>query len=178
MSHPHDSAGHPRAEDDHVESRTVVLVGVGALLSFTVAALAVMAYLRLDVAGRPAPTLPPELGQTKIALVEQSLFFDGNLLRGEKDRAARLARLQAWGWVDRARGVAHIPIEEAMTLVAQGARLPRAAPPVAPPLGAAHGGVDAPSVPVTPPIETAPARAVPGAPAAAPKPPAARGGAR
>jgi len=150
MSHPHEGTGHPRAEDDHVESRTVALVGVGALVAFTVASLAAMAYLRLEVARRPAATLPPELGQTKIGLVEQSLFSDGNPLRGDRDRAARLVRLHGWGWVDRPGGVAHIPIEEAMELVVQGARAPRADPPVAPPLGAAHGGVDAPSVPIAP----------------------------
>lgn len=166
MSHQPDSTAHPRAEDDRVDSRTVVLVGVIALAIFTAAALAAMAYLRQESARRPAPPLPAEVGRTKIGLVEQSLLFDGNVLRGDRDRAARLARLHGYGWVDRARGVAHIPIEEAMALVAAGARVPRAAPPVAPPLGAAHGGVDAPSVPVAAPVG-----------GAGPRPPA-RGGSR
>jgi uncharacterized membrane protein len=171
MSHPHDSLGHPRSEDDHVESRTVVLVGLGALFTFVVASLAAMAYLRHEVLARPAPGLPPELGQTKIALVEQSLFFDGNQLRGDRDRAGRLARLNGQGWVDRARGVAHIPVAEAMALVAAGARLPPSQPPSAPPLGAAHGGVDAPSVPIaTPAAGAAPAAGPKGAPKAAPAP--------
>jgi len=165
MSHPHDSTAHPRSEDDRVDSRAVLLVGLAALFTFTVAALVAMSYLRHEALTRPAPALPPELGQTKIGLVEQSLFFDGNVLRGDKDRAARLARLHGWGWVDRAAGVAHIPIEEAMALVAAGARAPRAEPPVAPPLGALRGGADAPSVPLAPPYsaapEQAPARAAP-----------------
>jgi hypothetical protein len=178
MSHPHDSSAHPRSEDDRVDSRAVVLVGVAALATFAVAALAAMAYLRHETLLRPAPPLPPELGRTKIALVEQSLFFDGNVLRADKDRAARLARLNGWGWVDRDRGVGHVPIEVAMALVTQGARALPGTPPVAPPLGAARGGTDAPSVPVAPPPEAAPARGAPGAPAAAPKAPAGRGGAR
>lgn len=166
MSHQHDSSAHPRSEDDHVESRAVVLIGAGALAIFLVAGLSAMAYLRMESARRPAPPLPAELGQTKIALVEQSLFADGTPLRGERDRTARLARLNGWGWVDRAAGVAHIPIDEAMALVVQGARVARAEPPVAPPLGAAHGGVDAPSVPVAGPAAPAPAKA-PARPAAA-----------
>jgi hypothetical protein len=168
MSHPHHSSGHPRSEDDRVESRTVVLVGLAALFTFVVAALAAMAYLRHEVLTRPAPGLPPELGQTKIALVEQSLFFDGNQLRGDKDRAARLARLNGQGWVDRARGVAHIPIEEAMALVVAGARLPPSQPPSAPPLGAAHGGVDAPSAPMAWPAAAAPDQSAPRVPPHAP----------
>ncbi len=168
MSHPHDSAAHPRSEDDHVDSRAVVLVGLAALFTFTVAGLIAMAYLRHEALARPAPALPPELGQTKIALVEQSLLFDGAVLRGDRDRAARLARLNGAGWVDRAAGVAHIPIEDAMALVAAGARPPRAAPPVAPPLGALRGGVDAPSVPLAPPFAAAPDQSAAKAPAHAP----------
>lgn len=175
MSHPHDSTAHPRSQDDHVESRKVVLVGVGALVTFAVASLLAMAYLRGEILARPAAALPPELGRTKIGLVEQTPFFEGTALRGERDRAARLARLNGWGWVDRAAGVAHIPIEEAMALVAAGARLPPADPPVAPPIGALRGGADAPSVPLAPPFLAAPDQALPRAPAHAP---AGRGGSR
>lgn len=168
MSEPNHGPGHPRSEDDHVESRTVVLVGLAALLVFVVAALAAMAYLRHEVLARPAPGLPPELGQTKIALVEQSLFFDGNRLRADVDRAARLARLNGHGWVDRARGVAHIPIEEAMALVAAGARPPPSQPPSAPALGAARGGVDAPSAPMASAAAAAPDQSAPRVPPFAP----------
>jgi hypothetical protein len=153
MSHPPESTAHPRAEEDRVDSRTVALVGVGALVIFTLASLAASAYLRLRSGERPALPLPPEIGQSKIALVEQDLFFDGNVLRGDLDRAARRARLEGYGWVDQARGVAHIPIAEAMALVAGGARPPRAEPSLAPPYSAARGGVDAPSVPIAAPGE-------------------------
>jgi len=153
MSHPPDSTAHPRAEEDRVDSRTVVMVGVGALALFVLASLAAGAYLHHQNGQHPAAPLPPELGQTKIALVEQSLFFDGNVLRGDRDRAARRARLDGWGWVDQAHGVAHIPIAEAMALVSAGVRAVRAEPSLAPPYGAARGGVDAPSVPIAAPTE-------------------------
>jgi hypothetical protein len=48
-------------------------------------------------------------------------------VRGERDRAARLERLGSYGWVDRSTGIAHVPIDVAMDLVAKGVR-PSAAP--------------------------------------------------
>jgi hypothetical protein len=161
MTSPHDSGAHPRSEDDRVDSRTVVLVGVGALVLFALASLAAGAYLQHRMATVPTAALPAELGQSKIGLVEQAPFSDGIPLRGERDRAVRQARLERWGWVDRAHGVAHIPIGEAMALVVAGVRVARGEPPVAPPFGAARGGVDAPSVPIGPPL-AAPAAGQPG----------------
>jgi hypothetical protein len=162
MSHPPDSTAHPRAEDDRVDSRLLVLVGVAALAIFTAASFAAMAYLRHERGLRPAAPLPAELGQSKIGLVEQSPLFEGTVRRGDRDRAARRARLAGLGWVDRGAGVAHIPIEEAMALVAAGVRPAPSTPRSAPPLGAAHGGVDAPSVPIAPPGPAAPPKAPPG----------------
>jgi len=166
MTHPPESTAHPRAEEDRVDSRTVVLVGVGALAIFAAASLVALGWLRAEGGRHPAPPLPPELGQSKIGLVEQRPFFDGQVLRGEADRTARRARLEGWGWVDRAHGVAHIPIGEAMALVAAGVRAERGASPEGPPYGAARGGVDAPSVP----IAAAPVRQDRPAPAAAQSP--------
>ena len=146
MSHPSEGTAHPRAEDDRVDSRAVVLVGVGALVIFTAAGLTASAYLHRRQAEGPPPTLPAELGATKIGLVEQRLF--SGPLRGERERAVQLERLRSFGWVDRAAGVAHIPIDVAMALVAEGVRAPGSTPPDAPPLSASRGGVDAPSVPL------------------------------
>ena len=159
MSSEHDTSAHPRSQDDHVDARSVLLVGVGALLVFALAGLSAIGYLRHRAAERPGPALPGEIGGTKIGLVEQQLFESGPL-RGDRARAAQRARLEGAGWVDQRAGVAHIPIERAMALVVAGQRAPRGASPPAPPLGPAHGGVDAPSVP----IATAPA-AAPAAPA-------------
>lgn len=169
MSQTHDSSAHPRTEDDRVDSRAVLLVGLAALVIFAAAGAAAGIYLQKTTAARPAAGLPPEIGQTKIALVEQSLFYDGNVLRADRDRAARQARLDGAGWVDQARGVAHIPIADAMALVAAGVRVPAANPPVAPPLSTLRGGADAPSVPVAPAASKAPA---------APAAPAGKGGAK
>jgi len=163
MSQAHDRTAHPPTEDDRVDSRTVALVGVGALVIFALASIAAGTYLHRRVASDTPPPIPAEIGQTKIGLVEQRLF-DGPL-RGQGDRAARLERLRSYGWVDRAHGVAHIPIDVAMALVAAGVRAAPTDPPTAPPLSAMRGGVDAPSVPIA------------GEPAAVPAPTPA-GGAR
>jgi len=76
--------------------------------------------------------------------------------------------------VDRAAGVAHLPIEEAMALVVAGVRPAPMAPGTAPAVGALRGGADAPAAPIASPAAAAPDQSVPRAPAWAP----ATGGAR
>ncbi len=114
-----------RSEDDHVRSGAVVKIGLGALLIFFLGSLAAVGYLRARQAASGPQAIPPEIGQSKIGLVEQQQF--GLVDRGQEARARQLARLGAWGWVDRPAGVAHIPIDEAMRLVARGVR-PAGAP--------------------------------------------------
>lgn len=109
-----------RSEDDHVSTGTVVKIGVGALLIFFLGSLAAVTYLRARQAEHGPQAIPPQIGQSKIGLVEQQQF--DLVARGQQARARQLARLGAYGWVDRQAGVAHIPIEEAMKLVAQGVR--------------------------------------------------------
>jgi hypothetical protein len=154
MSHAPDSTAHPRAENDHVNSRAVVLVGVGALVIFTGAALAASAYLRLKSGEHPALPLPAEIGDSKIGLVEQQPF--NGRLRGARDHDVRRARLAGFGWVDEKAGLVHIPVERAMELVLAGVRAAPAHEPDAPPLGTERGGQDAPSVPIAAPPPPAP----------------------
>jgi hypothetical protein len=142
MSQPDHSGAHPRSEDDRVDSRSVLLVGFGALAIFLAAAGTTIAWVRHSNAVTPQAALPPEVGQSKIGLVEQQLF--DTHLRGARDRAAQQARLDGFGWVDREAGVLHIPIATAMELVARGVRVPAGEAPPPPPIGAANGGVDAP----------------------------------
>jgi len=142
MSHPHDSGAHPRSENDWVDSRSVLLVGFGALAIFILFGAGAVAYIRHSNAVTPQAALPPEVGQDKVGLVEQRLFESN--LRGARDRATRQAHLDGYGWVDSQAGVLHIPVARAMELVSQGVRVPAGQSPPPPPLGAANGGVDAP----------------------------------
>jgi len=121
--------GHPRSEDDRISSGTIIGVGVGALLVFFVAGWITSAYLAAKVGERPVLPIPPEIGQSKIGLVEQAPF--DLAFRGERDRATRLQHLRAYGWVDRERGIVHLPIDRATELFLKGRRAtgPEAAPP-------------------------------------------------
>jgi hypothetical protein len=156
MSHPDHGGAHPRSENDRINSRAVLLVGFGSLAIFALAGAATVSYIRHSNAVTPQAVLPPEVGQSKIGLVEQQLF-DGNL-RGARDSLARRAHLDGYGWIDRPAGLLHIPITRAMELVAEGVRVPAGEAPPPPPRSAANGGVDAPgATPVAaPPGVTAP----------------------
>jgi hypothetical protein len=136
---PH-AAGHGhdvRSEEDRISSGRVVAVGVASLVVFFLASLAAVGYLRLRQSEHPKVPMPAELGQSKIAMVEQDMFDVA--VRGARDRARKRERLGSYGWVDREAGVAHMPIERAMDLVAKGVRPPaaprgaEAAPPGAQP---------------------------------------------
>ena len=109
-----------RSEEDRVPALRLVLVGLGALLIFLVGSSITIGYLRARQAANGPIVVPPELGQSKIGLVEQQIF--DLAVRGERARAKQLERLGSTGWVDRNAGVAHIPIEDAMRLVASGVR--------------------------------------------------------
>jgi hypothetical protein len=119
-----------RSEEDRISTPKIVAVGVASLVIFFLASLATGMYLSSRRAASPPLRVPPEIGSSKIGMVEQQLFDRAR--RGETDRAARKERLGSYGWVDRKQGVVHLPIERAMELVAGGARPPPgegAAPP-------------------------------------------------
>jgi hypothetical protein len=124
MTDPHAPHGHGhgdvRSEEDRISTPTIVIVGVASLVVFFLAGLAASSYLQVRQGERGPLPIPPEAGQSKIGMVEQQLFELS--VRGERDRATRLERLRSYGWVDRAGGVAHIPIDQAMELVAKGVR--------------------------------------------------------
>ena len=125
-----------RSEDDRIHTGKVVFVGVASLVIFFIASwIAASYYLTRRADHGPLP-VPPEIGQSKIGLVEQTVF--DLQVRGQRDRAARLERLSSFGWVDRDAGIVHMPIDRAMDLVAQGVRpapdsLPQDATPGAQP---------------------------------------------
>jgi hypothetical protein len=134
--HVHEPAhghGQVRAEEDRIHTPMVVGVGVASLVIFLLAGAAAVGYLKMRQGQHPPLVIPPEAGQSKIGMVEQDLFDVA--VRGEQDLARRRARLGSYGWVDREKGVVHVPIDRAMELVVQGVRPPPGtpgAPPVAP----------------------------------------------
>jgi len=93
------------------------LIVFAGLTACGILAAFVMAWtLGAPIAVRPPPA-PPAL---EIQTINQTLI--GKSAEGLEARAAAQRRLDSYGWVDRQRGVARIPIRRAMQLVAGGAQ--------------------------------------------------------
>lgn len=126
MSHeePH---GH-QAEDE-IDYAKVIAVGVVSLVIFALATWWAAIILRHQTehveAATGAATRPAEMGREEIGIVDQVPFQIDHRLANWK--AEKSTHLNGYGWVDRAKGVAHMPIEKAMDAVATGA-LPAGAP--------------------------------------------------
>ena len=127
----------------------IVIVG---LVSLTLFALGIVWAYRLMV-GREGDIREttgvaaeaPQLGKTEIGIVDQVPFEIDH--RVEKWRADHKKALASYGWVDRAKGIARIPIEQAMERavasppdIAGEGVAPKAAPPVPAPMGGAEKG--------------------------------------
>jgi hypothetical protein len=97
----------PRQERDEV-ARKKVLAIAAASLAIGAVAVGISALL---LGPRP-PNGPP----ASVSTLETSLVADTRrgLDLGERQRAS----LDEWGWVDRDAGIAHIPIDRAMDIVA------------------------------------------------------------
>jgi hypothetical protein len=120
---PGHAHGHPPAEEDRIPTAKIVWVGVAALVVFFLGSLATglgMVAMRRSVNPDGPPPMPAEAGKPKIGMVEQRLFENANMGVAWREQAAR--RLATTGWVDRDKGVVHIPIERAFELVEKGVR--------------------------------------------------------
>ncbi len=113
---------------DKIAFSKVIWVGVISLVVFALGILWALALLRHETARVERLTgkyRPPLLGSQEIGIVDQVPFTSDHRL--EIWRRERAARLGSYGWVDRGKGLVHIPIERAMDAVAAGA-LPEGAP--------------------------------------------------
>jgi hypothetical protein len=119
----HHGIAHPPAELDLIPSGRIVWVGVVAMIVFVAGSLAAawqMQATRRATHPEGPVALPAAAGQPKIGIVEQRLFEHANQGVAWREQARR--RLESYGWVDQAKGVAHIPIDQAMDLVEKGER--------------------------------------------------------
>lgn len=104
-----------RQEEDRVSGR-------GATVIFTALILVILALCAASWAVlRPRDrTIAPRTAAAKVGMVDQTLIGDHP---AAAEIAARKRRtLESYGWVSQPAGVARIPIEEAMRLVAEGHR--------------------------------------------------------
>jgi len=122
---PHD----PHKSDDEIAYGKVILVGVVSLAIFalsTVWAAVILSRETKKVEEVTGQThRPPKVEQEEIGIVDQVPFATDTRLH--RWRAEHDAKLNGFGWIDRSKGVAHVPIERAMEAVAGGA-LPAGAP--------------------------------------------------
>lgn len=132
MSHPpnhtHHGMGADNGADDSIDFKKVIGVGVISLVVFALGTVWAVTILHRETARAHAATglsRPPMLGQSEIGIVDQVLFTGDHRLADWK--AERAAHLNGYGWVDRSKGIAHIPIEKAIEEVVSGA-LPEGAP--------------------------------------------------
>jgi hypothetical protein len=109
-----------RQEEDRVASGSlvrvgVVSIGVGAVGVFFAGAilLAQAGALQPSAAGSHGPRRAPRA----ISEVEQTPIWDTRVGLDLREKQRR--ELDGWGWVDREAGIAKIPIDRAMDIVAR-----------------------------------------------------------
>jgi hypothetical protein len=105
-----------RQESDRLASKKLVATTIGSIVAFG-AAVAVSGGI-LGAERRPvAPgAAAPSVAPMTLGTVEQGLILGP--ARGQGVRSEQRTALDRWGWIDRDAGVARIPVERAMDLVA------------------------------------------------------------
>lgn len=116
---PASSAAIQTPGEDGIQIGKIVIVGVVSLVIFAISA--VIAHLglkyytaHLHEATGEAPR-GHMIGKAEVGIVDQVHFDDDKRL--ELWREARKKHLSGYGWVDRARGIVHVPIDKAMDRV-------------------------------------------------------------
>lgn len=97
-------------ENIHIHAKPV-LIGLAGLLALIIVGSG-GAMLVYKLLGHPAPPPPPIAGEFHKPLIQVDPARDLKRLHAQEDRL-----LGSYGWVDRAHGVVHIPIDQAMELV-------------------------------------------------------------
>jgi hypothetical protein len=105
-------------EQSDVNVRAIVSFAIGLVIVAAVLQLALYGMLRLMEwnAARNDPARHP-LATTQTQAPPEPRLQPDPVHDMERMRAAEEQRLHSYGWVDKEKGVAHIPIEQAMELV-------------------------------------------------------------
>lgn len=128
MSTPKESAPGPHGAADDVDYGKVVGVGVASLIIFAISIFWAFKLMNWRIASTEAQTGTQkaiEIGREEIGIVDQVPFVADKRL--PKWRAEKSAALDSYGWVDKSKGVVHIPIEAAMEKILNGT-MPEGAP--------------------------------------------------
>jgi hypothetical protein len=107
--------GHPLQERDHLPFAKIVLTAAAAVVVFTVGILWAWGILRgprPDLRGPGSVMGAARIGQAEIGIVDQVPF--ASAAGPEPSRAEAARHLASYGWVDRRRGIIHVPVEQAI----------------------------------------------------------------
>jgi hypothetical protein len=119
---------HGHQSEDHIDFGKVIMVGVFSLITFAAGIWWSSGILHHETKRAEETTglaRQPVLGKAEIGIVDQVPFSGDHRLADW--RQERAARLNSYGWIDRPKGIAHVPIERALEAAAGGA-LPAGAP--------------------------------------------------
>jgi hypothetical protein len=120
MSQPHSNV-HPSSSaaadnEDGVNIMKIVVVGVVSLVVFALSAVVAWWVLVHDEgvlrARGVAPMVRGLANKEEVGIIDY-VPFDGDT-RLDRWRAEKEKALRSYGWVDRKKGLVHIPIDEAM----------------------------------------------------------------
>jgi hypothetical protein len=134
---PHGHPGEHAPGADGINLGKIVVIGFASLALF--AAGIVWSYQLMigrqgEIQAQGLARRPQEIGKPEIGIVDQVPFAIDHRL--EVWKAANAKHLSSYGWIDRAKGIAHMPIEQAMDqVIAAPPDIPgEGVPPVARPL--------------------------------------------
>ncbi|HEY7372215.1 MAG TPA: hypothetical protein VIF57_08665 [Polyangia bacterium] len=123
-----DQHGHEGASDE-IAFGKVITIGVVSLAIFalsTVWAAWILSHeTKKTEEATGATHRPPRVEREEIGIIDQVPFSSDTRLH--RWRAEHDGRLNGYGWIDREKGLAHMPIEQAIDKIAGGA-LPAGAP--------------------------------------------------
>jgi hypothetical protein len=120
--HGHGHDPHGKQVEDAIDYGKLITIGAASLAIFALATWWASIILRREttrIEEESGKSKAVEVGRAEIGIVDQVPFVSDHRL--EEWRKERKERLDSYGWVDRARGIVHIPIDEAMKKVAGGA---------------------------------------------------------
>ena len=118
MSTPGHGPSHASLDDDGIDLKKIVIIGVSSLTIFAISAVVAYFIMRHDEAEYDAKGRPPApalIGKDEIGIVDQPEFATDHRL--EEWKAAKQHRLNSYGWVDRSKNLIHIPIDKAIDQV-------------------------------------------------------------
>ncbi|MGI9087406.1 MAG: hypothetical protein ACR2HH_06650 [Chthoniobacterales bacterium] len=106
-------------ETRDISARVVAWFAVGLVLAALLIYPAVIGLYKLFEHQNPSPDAPSRIALDPHMIAPAPRLQTAPAVDLDKFNAAENAKLNSYGWVDKSVGLAHIPIERAMDLIAQ-----------------------------------------------------------